>query len=68
MPDLKRMISQKYPVEKTRLDRLIEIVDHCTAARSIAESAGDTFLSYMLAMTIQAARTEMRPKTLRSRK
>ncbi len=66
LPDFKRMIHQNYPVEKSRLDRLIEIVDHCTAARAIAEAAGDTFLAYMLAMTIQAARTEMRPKALRS--
>lgn len=53
-------------MEPGRLDQLVTLVDHCTAAKEIAESLGDTFLSYMLSMTIQAARGEMRPKALRS--
>ena len=51
-------------VPQGRIDRLVELVDHCSSAKDIAESIGDTFLAYMLAMAIQAARTEMRPKAL----
>ena len=49
----------------SRVDRLVELVDHCTSAMSIAEAMGDTFLVYMLSMSIMAARVEMRPKELR---
>jgi hypothetical protein len=49
----------------SRLDQLVALVDHCAAAKDIAESLNDTFLSYMLSMTILAARSEMRPKALR---
>lgn len=41
--------------EKHRLDQFKTIVEHCEAAQAIAEAQGDRFLSYMLAMTIQAA-------------
>ncbi|MDR3462882.1 MAG: hypothetical protein P4L76_11275 [Beijerinckiaceae bacterium] len=60
--------SIKMPLEQSRLDQLVTIVDHCTAAKDIADALGDTFLAYMLSMTIQSARTEMRPKTLRARR
>ncbi|MGD0632829.1 MAG: hypothetical protein ABSA13_00930 [Beijerinckiaceae bacterium] len=56
------------PFEQSRLDQLVALVDHCTAAKEIADVLGDTFLAYMLSMTIQSARTEMRPKALRSRR
>jgi hypothetical protein len=52
--------------EPNRLDCLVKLVDHCTAAKEIADSLGDSFLSYMLSMSIQAARSEMRPKILQS--
>ena len=58
----------KTPFERSRLDQLVTIVDYCTAAKDIADSLGDTFLAYMLSMTIQSARTEMRPKALRARR
>jgi hypothetical protein len=58
----------KKPFEQNRLDQLVALVDHCTAAKEIADSLGDTFLAYMLSMTIQSARTEMQPKALRSRR
>lgn len=46
--------------EKKRVDQLEKLVDHCNAAQAIADAQGDKFLSYMLAMTIQAARGAMR--------
>ncbi len=49
-------------LEKRRLNQLGTLVDHCTAAQAIADAQGDKFLSYMLAMTIQAARGAMRPR------
>ena len=49
-------------LEKRRLDQLGTLVDHCTAAQAIADAQGDKFLSYMLAMTIQAARGAMQPR------
>ena len=49
-------------LEKRRVDQLRTLVDHCTAAQAIAEAQDDKFLSYMLAMTIQAARGAMRPR------
>ena len=48
--------------EKKRVDQLVTLIDHCTAAQAIADAQGDKFLSYMLAMTIQAARGAMRPR------
>ena len=43
-----------------RVDRLAEVVDHCTASKLVAEELGDRFLAYLLAMAIQEARTAMR--------
>ena len=48
--------------ERRRLDQLGTLVDHCTSAQAIADAQGDKFLSYMLAMTIQAARGAMKPR------
>lgn len=48
--------------EKRRIEQLGALVDHCTAAQTIADAQGDKFLSYMLAMTLQAARGAMRPQ------
>lgn len=45
--------------EKQRKDQLNKLLDHCAAAQAIADVQGDKFLSYMLAMTIQAARGSM---------
>lgn len=56
------------PVEPDQLDQLVALVDHCTAAKDIAESLNDTFLAYMVSMTIQAARREMRAKALPARR
>jgi hypothetical protein len=49
-------------VEPSRMDRLVQYADYCESAKKIAESMGDTFLAYMMSMSIQAARTEMKPK------
>ena len=48
--------------EKRRIEQLGARVNHCTAAQAIADAQGDKFLSYMLAMTIQAANGAMRPR------
>lgn len=48
--------------EKRRIDELAALVDHCKAAQVIADAQGDRFLSYMLAMTIQAAQAAMRTR------
>ena len=49
-------------LEKRRIDQLVTLVGHCTAAQAIADAQEDRFLSYMLAMTIQAARVVMHPR------
>ncbi len=56
------------PADLSRLDQLVAVVDHCTAAIEIAKASGDSFLVHMLSMTAQAARIEMRPKILRARR
>lgn len=56
------------PAEISRVDQLVALVDHCTAAIEIAEATGDKFLVYMLSMTVQAARIELRPAVLRARR
>lgn len=43
-----------------RMDRLVELVDHCAAAKDTADRLGETFLAYLLAMAIQEARAAMR--------
>lgn len=48
--------------EQSRIDRLVQFADHCSSAKELAESMGDTFLAYMMSMSILAARSEMRPK------
>ena len=42
-------------------DQMIAIVDHCTAAKALADGISNRFLAYLLAMTIQEARTNLRP-------
>ena len=39
-----------------RDDQLRALIEHCTAAKTIADGQGEKFLAYMLAMTLQAAR------------
>lgn len=46
--------------EGRRIDRLAEIVDHCTDAKRTADLLGDRFLAYLLAMAIQETRNAMR--------
>lgn len=41
---------------QSRIDRLVEIIDHCSAAKQGADEMGDKFLSYLLSMAIQEAR------------
>lgn len=41
---------------QSRIDRLVEIIDCCSAAKQGADEMGDKFLSYLLAMAIQEAR------------
>ena len=48
------------PRANGRESNLSALIEHCTAAQSIADAAGERFLSYMLSMTIQAARS-LRP-------
>ena len=44
-----------------RSERLVAIVDHCATAKALADGIGDKFLAYLLAMTIQEARANLRP-------
>ncbi len=53
---------QGQAVDQQRLDQLIRFSDLCASAKDIAVSLNDTFLAYMVSMSIQAARMEMRPK------
>ena len=55
-------------IEPSRMDRLVQYADYCEAAKEIAESMGDTFLAYMMSMSIQAARAEMKPKIASARR
>lgn len=50
-------------------DKLVELIDHCTAAKKIADEMGETFLAYLIAMAIQEGRTAMRhlPSTRQSK-
>ncbi len=65
--NLEPMVPQT-PAALSRVDQLVAVVDHCTAAIEIAKASGDPFLVYMLSMAAQAARIEMRPKMLRARR
>lgn len=44
----------------TRIEKLVELVDHCTAAKATADELGEKLLSYLLAMAIQESRAAMR--------
>lgn len=46
------------------LDDLPTLIDHLTAAQTIADARGEAFLSYMLAMAIQAARESLTARGL----
>lgn len=54
----------KAPLKKTpgarRLECLVELVDHCTAAKGMADDLDEKFLAYLLAMAIQETRSAMR--------
>lgn len=60
-----RTSAQTGPAEQDRLAQLVKFSDLCTSAKEIAEALDDTFLAYMVSMSIQAARLEMRPKIAR---
>ena len=42
-----------------RTESLVAIVNHCAAAKTMADQAGNKFLAYLLAMTLQEARTNL---------
>lgn len=42
--------------QEIHAEQLAQLLEHCVAAQTIADAQGERFLSYMLAMTIQAAR------------
>ena len=44
----------------SRIDRLVEVIDLCTAAKETADAVGEKLLSYLLSMAIQESRTAMR--------
>ena len=46
---------------RSRTESLVAIVDHCAVAETLADKAGYKFLAYLLAMTIQEARSNIRP-------
>ena len=45
---------------QSRIDRLVELIDHCTAAKGAADELGEKLLSYLLAMAIQESRSAVR--------
>ena len=45
---------------RSRVDRFVEIIDHCAAAQEAADGLGEKFLSYLLAMAIQESRAAVR--------
>ena len=45
----------------SRTETLVAIIDHCGAAKTLADQVGNRFLAYLLAMTIQEARSNLRP-------
>lgn len=47
----------------SRIDRLVALADHCTAAQALAIDLGEGFLVHLLAMVIQEARTTMQKST-----
>ena len=46
--------------DPSRIDRFVEIIDHCAAAKEAADALGEKFLSYLLAMAIQESRATVR--------
>ena len=65
MPKGSALLSSAAPhvgheTQNRRVKQFEALIEHCTAAQIIADGEGDRFLSYMLAMTIQAARGAMR--------
>ena len=45
---------------RRRTEQLVDAIDHCAAAKDIADGLGDRFLAYLLAMAIQEARAAIR--------
>ncbi len=56
MPDRPLSSTRIQEHSEERNDQLRALIEHCTAAQTIADVQGEKFLAYMLAMTIQAAR------------
>ena len=44
----------------SRSDRLVEMIDHLSAAKQTSDALGEKFLSYLLSMAIQETRVSMR--------
>lgn len=61
-PSLAGRREHRAPLEQSRIDRLVQYADYCESAKAVAEAMGDTFLAYMMSMSIQAARTQMKPR------
>ena len=57
-----RQVARARPSDQKRLEQLIRYSDLCSSAKEVAETLGDPFLAYMVSMSIQAARLEMRLK------
>ena len=49
----------QHAASKTRSNQLLALVEHCTAAQTVADRLGEKFLAYMLAMTIQEAKATL---------
>jgi hypothetical protein len=48
--------------DELKVDRLVTLIDHCTAAKAIADELGEKLLSYLLAMAIQEGRSSVRQR------
>ena len=46
--------------ERVRMDQLVALVDHCNGAIEMADKLENKFLSYLLSMAVQEAKTAMR--------
>ena len=46
--------------DATRIQQIVELIDHCTLAKDTADRLREPFLSYLLAMTIQESRAALR--------
>jgi hypothetical protein len=49
---------------RSRVELLVELIDHCTAAKDQADGLGEKFLSYLLAMALQESRAAIRRTSL----